>query len=265
MTASQNPQAQRVLVFHAHPDDEVFMTSVAMLTAAHAGAEVTLVVATGGELGEQFDDPGLDEDPARARRGERLTRSCDQLGVQWEWLTYPGQWIDIAVGSGRSLAEAPIDDIAVAVRAAVDRHRPDLVLTVGANGVTGHPDHRQMHAATVAGLAKPGWAPARALGAVVRTEDLEQAMPTGAADDDSDGVLSVPDDDVTAVFDLEPELVVRRRNALDCYHDGLGTASLASLMESGLGGALTVRRVFELTDWRREYYVDIPIGRSADA
>lgn len=52
----------------------------------------------------------------------------------------------------------------------IDLHRQDLVLTVWPGGVTGHPDHRRMHEPTAAALARPGWVPDRALGAVLRAE-----------------------------------------------------------------------------------------------
>jgi LmbE family N-acetylglucosaminyl deacetylase len=262
VTASESPRARRVLVFHAHPDDEVFTTSVAMLALAHAGADVTLLVASGGELGEQFDDRSLSDDAARTRRAERLTKSCEQLGVSWDWLTGPGRWIDAESGSGHTLAEAPLADVVDAVRAAIDQHRPDLVLTVGPDGVTGHPDHRRMHAATVAALGRPGWVPDRCLGAVARAEDLERVAQIVTPTDDAERLHGVPSNEVTATFELEPELVERRRKALDCYHDGLGTHSFDELVAAGLsGGALTIRAVFELTDWRREYYAELPTAR----
>jgi LmbE family N-acetylglucosaminyl deacetylase len=205
------------------------------------GADVTLLVASGGELGEQFDDRTLSDDAARTRRAERLMRSCEQLGVGWDWLSEPGRWIDTESGSGRTLAEAPLDDVVAAVRSEIDRVRPDLVLTVGADGVTGHPDHRRIHAATVGALGRPGWVPDRALGAVSRAEDLERVAQLVTPTGDAESLQGVPSNEVTATFDLEPDLIARRRRALDCYHERLGTMSFDELVAAGLGGgALTI-------------------------
>src|SRR5215813_10726568 len=89
MSESFPTEVGRVLVFQAHPDDEVFTTAAAMLAVVAAGGTVRLLVASGGELGEQMADSTLDEETARRLRAARLTESCRILGVEWEPLTEP--------------------------------------------------------------------------------------------------------------------------------------------------------------------------------
>ncbi len=261
MSESFPTDVGRVLVFQAHPDDEVFTTAAAMLAAVAAGGTVTLLVATGGELGEQMADSTLDEETARRLRAARLTESCRILGVDWEPLTEPGRWIDGVAGNKRNLAEANQSDVAAEVRKAIDRYEPDLVLTVGPNGITGHPDHRAMFAAVTAALADPGWKPSRALGAVLRDVDIAAAAQIVPFPDGKERLTGIPAADVAVQVDLPSALVPRHREAMDVYHAGLGTMSLDELVANGLsGGALALRAIFDAADGMAEYYVDIPIA-----
>ncbi|QDP95292.1 hypothetical protein FOE78_04645 [Microlunatus elymi] len=116
-----------VAVFHAHPDDEVFATAAATHGLAAAGAQVQLFIATRGELPEQSADPSLNEASARSARERRLDQSCQLLGVsRWSYLTRPGRWIDTTDRS-RTLAAAPIPDVAAAIRSVIDDLRPQIV------------------------------------------------------------------------------------------------------------------------------------------
>jgi LmbE family N-acetylglucosaminyl deacetylase len=249
------PAAENVLVIQAHPDDEAFTTAGAMLALADNGATVRLLVATGGELGEQLGDSTMDLATARERRGERLTRSCRALGATWAPLTEPGRWID---GHPPTLADADPAEVAQVVRKAIDEHQPDLLLTVGPDGVTGHPDHRAMHAAVAAALALPGRPPQRALGAAIRAHDVAAAAARAPFPRGKETIAGVPDEAITTRVELSPALSHRRRQSLDAYHAGLGTDSLDALIDNGLrGGALALRAVFDSTDWRTEYYLDI--------
>lgn len=95
----------RVLVIHAHPDDEVFATAAATIALADRGCQVSLRVGTGGEAGLLAAHQG-DSASARATRAAQLTRSCKLLGIEdWEYLAEAGQWIDTGHGGPGTLAE----------------------------------------------------------------------------------------------------------------------------------------------------------------
>ena len=78
--------ARRLLLVHAHPDDEVTGTGATMASYAAAGAHVTLVTCTLGEEGE-IHVPALAQleaaqaDQLGGYRLVELDRACAALGV----------------------------------------------------------------------------------------------------------------------------------------------------------------------------------------
>src|SRR6202044_3036136 len=89
---------RRLLLVHAHPDDESIGTGATMAKYAAEGAQVTLVTCTLGELGEIIP-PELAELAADSgdqlgeyRIGE-LDAACAALGVtDHRFLGGPGRW-----------------------------------------------------------------------------------------------------------------------------------------------------------------------------
>lgn len=255
-----------VAVFHAHPDDEVFTTAAATLGLAAAGAQVRLFIATGGELPEQGADSTLDEATARTARERRLNRSCDLLGISgWSYLTRPGHWIDSTEAS-RTLAAAPTDVVATAVRAVIDEWKPQVVLTVGPDGLTGHPDHIAMHGAVAAALHLSGWSPRHACGAVLVDSDVRTAttlIEQLRSDDDHrhagrENVTGVSASRITQSVH-SPGAAAARQQAMDLYLDGLGSHPLDQLInERGLRGAsLILRAVFDVAGWETDQFVQL--------
>lgn len=142
-TTSSLPDAMRVLCVFAHPDDEQFGTSGALLHAREQGAEVTVYCATRGDRGE-ISDPALatPETLGDVRAGE-LRRACALLGIS------PPIQRDFGDGQLASLpAEALEADVVETIRAV----RPRVVITFDANGGYGHSDHIAVHRATVAAI-----------------------------------------------------------------------------------------------------------------
>ncbi|WP_432937723.1 PIG-L deacetylase family protein [Kribbella sp. CA-253562] len=164
-------QPGTVLVVHAHPDDEVFATGAATIALSDAGWEVVLRVASGGEAGE---DPELGEAEARLVRTRKLARSCELLGIsEWGWLGEPAQWVDRGGDGGpETVADAESAILVDAVRRALVEVRPAVVLTVGGDGLTGHPDHVAVGTA----VREAAWArEVEVLGARLRTADVAAA------------------------------------------------------------------------------------------
>ena len=123
--------ARRLLGVFAHPDDEVFCAGGTMARAAEAGAEVMIVSATRGELGQIRDPAAATRRTLGAVREEELRAAAAELGVQRvQALAYP----DGTLQRHRSSLGAATADIM--------RHfDPDTVITFGADGGYGHPDH----------------------------------------------------------------------------------------------------------------------------
>jgi len=149
--------ARRLLLVHAHPDDESIGTGATMARYAAEGASVTLVTCTLGELGEIIP-PSLAhlaadrEDRLGESRIGELAAACAELGVtDHRFLGGPGRWRD----SGMMGTEANDDprcfwraDVNQAARALLDvirQVRPQALVTYDANGFYGHPDHIQAH------------------------------------------------------------------------------------------------------------------------
>ncbi|MFJ8782288.1 PIG-L family deacetylase [Streptomyces sp. NPDC102476] len=127
----------------AHPDDEVFAHGAAIAMLSQQGSRVVLCTASGGEAAETDVDSSAE---ARRRRAARLDAACTRLGVsEWNWLA-EGRWTDTA---GRqmpgSLTSASVADLAEVITVQIHKIIPDVVLTVGPDGLTGHPDHILIH------------------------------------------------------------------------------------------------------------------------
>src|SRR3954464_6837498 len=91
---------RRLLLVHAHPDDETIGTGATMAKYAAEGAHVTLVTCTLGEEGEVLV-PGLahlasdQEDRLGTHRIAELTDAMKALGVtDHRFLGGPGRWRD---------------------------------------------------------------------------------------------------------------------------------------------------------------------------
>ena len=123
--------ARRLLGVFAHPDDEVFCAGGTMARAAAAGAEVMMVSATRGEQGQIRDPAAATRRTLGAVREGELRAAAAELGVQRvQVLDYP----DGALQDHRS-------SLGAAIAGLMRRFHPDTVITFGADGGYGHPDH----------------------------------------------------------------------------------------------------------------------------
>lgn len=177
-----------VLGVWAHPDDETFLSSGLILSALERGDRVVVVTATRGEHGT--DDPVRWPAP---RLGELRARELDEslalLGVSEH------HWLGYADGSCHLVAQTAAVE---AVGRIVEQLRPDTIVSFGADGVTGHSDHRAV--GRWAALARAAAAPDATLLQAV----LPPAFTRTFADINEEfGVF------MAAPVEVEPDLVVR--------------------------------------------------------
>jgi N-acetyl-1-D-myo-inositol-2-amino-2-deoxy-alpha-D-glucopyranoside deacetylase len=152
--------SRRLLLVHAHPDDESIGTGATMAAYAAQGAGVTLVTCTRGELGEiippelaYLADGGGDR-LGEYRAGE-LAAACAALGVtDHRFLGGPGRWRDSGMMGLPSnqrpgcFWRADAGEAAAELAAVIREVAPQVVVTYDANGFYGHPDHIQAHRVT---------------------------------------------------------------------------------------------------------------------
>ena len=148
---------RRLLLVHAHPDDETIGTGAVMAKYVAEGADVTLVTCTLGEEGEILV-PGLEhlaadrEDRLGEHRQTELAAAMAELGVEdWRLLGGPGTYRDSGMagtpGNERAGAfcRADLLEASVALVATIREVRPQVLVTYDDFGGYGHPDHIQAH------------------------------------------------------------------------------------------------------------------------
>jgi N-acetyl-1-D-myo-inositol-2-amino-2-deoxy-alpha-D-glucopyranoside deacetylase len=165
---------RRLLLVHAHPDDESSGTGGVMAKYAAEGAQVTLVTCTLGEEGEVVV-PALAQlapDQADQLGGYRyyeLSQAMLALGVtDYRILGGPGRWRDSGMmglptnDAPRAFWRADLAEATRALVAVVREVRPQVLVTYDENGGYGHPDHIQAHRVAMAAVdaaADPAYEP----------------------------------------------------------------------------------------------------------
>jgi hypothetical protein len=189
--------------------------------------------------------------------GDKLPASCDLLGIdEWGWLSDPDRWIDDGgVNGPRTLARAEPDEVVAEVERAIRTLQPELILTVGSDGLTGHPDH-----IAISRAVQRAQKPCRALGARLRAQDvrageqlLQELLPGRPIG--SGRVTGCDDATPLEAISKAPELL--RRQAFDAYYEGLGTQDLSELIKShnSRSDGLLLRAVFDASDgWPQDRF-----------
>ncbi len=148
---------RRLLLVHAHPDDETIGNGVTMAKYAAEGAHVTLVTCTLGEEGEVLV-PELahlaaahDDHLGQHRVGE-LATAMEAIGVRdHRFLGQAGQFRDSGMmglptnDRPDCFWQADLDTAAGLLVDVVREVRPQVLVTYDQNGGYGHPDHIQAH------------------------------------------------------------------------------------------------------------------------
>ncbi|MGU3410994.1 PIG-L family deacetylase [Microbacterium sp. M1A1_1b] len=172
MSKASATRPERVLLVHAHPDDETLSSGGTIATLLELGAHVTVLTATRGERGEMLTAslaPLAGNAPRVAAHRETEIRAALAAlgGPEHLWLGGPGarptdlperRYTDSGMQwgpDGRAVAadDAPADSLTAAdmgevvddVRAAIRSTMADAVISYADDGGYGHPDHVRVH------------------------------------------------------------------------------------------------------------------------
>ena len=120
------------------------MFGVSGSVAVHSDDEdlrFVVVYATDGEAGEIAPDSGVRREDLGAARRKEAWASWEAIG------RHPDRYVWFELRDG-GLSDHPFEDLVERIVRVIDEERPDVVATMEPNGVTGHPDHITVSAAT---------------------------------------------------------------------------------------------------------------------
>jgi N-acetyl-1-D-myo-inositol-2-amino-2-deoxy-alpha-D-glucopyranoside deacetylase len=148
----------RILLVHAHPDDETINNGATMALYADRGAQVTLVTCTRGEEGEVLV-PGLshlastDQDLLGLHRETELAAAMKALGISdYRFLGAPSTKFRDSGMMGTEpnnradvFWQVDLDEAATILVDVIEEVKPHILITYDEIGGYGHPDHIQAH------------------------------------------------------------------------------------------------------------------------
>jgi N-acetyl-1-D-myo-inositol-2-amino-2-deoxy-alpha-D-glucopyranoside deacetylase len=148
----------RILLVHAHPDDETINNGATMAMYADRGAQVTLVTCTRGEEGEVLV-PSLshlassEKDQLGTHREVELANAMKALGItDYRFLGAPSINFRDSGMMGTEpnnrpdvFWQADVDEAAKILVSIIDEVKPHILITYDEIGGYGHPDHIQAH------------------------------------------------------------------------------------------------------------------------
>lgn len=206
-----------LMAVYAHPDDESFVPGGTIARYAFEGIKVTLVCATRGEEGMLGDPPLADRASLGKCREEELLGSCRVLGVDRICFL---DLIDSRLGT------YPHPDVEGKIVEVIRTVRPQVVITFGSEGITGHPDHAAIsHFTTDAFIdaGRPDKYPA------LKEQGLEvyqpaklyySVLPKSVAESLSVKLTGVEEDKIAAILDVSRYAHIKKE-ALFCHRTQL--------------------------------------------
>lgn len=153
--AGAQPAAGRTLLaIFAHPDDEATVSPVLAKYAAE-GVTVYLAIATDGRLGVTPHAGIPAGDALAAVRAKETTCAAEQLRIQPPIMF--GLHDQLKMGEGMAALNDQLRVLRESVTKLFTTLKPDVVLTWGPSGWTGHHDHRLVGAVVTEVFQSQAW------------------------------------------------------------------------------------------------------------
>ena len=163
-------QGYRLLLVHAHPDDETINNGATMAMYAALGADVTLVTCTRGEEGEVLVEEhshkaATHDDLLGDHRVIELADAMKALGVNdFRFLGHPHtKYRDSGMMETEpnkrtdNFWNAVFDEATSHLVSVIEEVKPHVMITYDEFGGYGHPDHIQAHRVAMAAAEKSQW------------------------------------------------------------------------------------------------------------
>ena len=259
--------SKRLLLVHAHPDDETINNGVTMAKYAANGVEVTLVTCTRGEEGEVLVESlanlaSSSDDKLGEHREIELKDAMHELGIEdFRFLGAPNlKWRDSGMmGTAQNdrkdvFWQADLEIAAAELVKIILEIKPQVLITYDEIGGYGHPDHIKAHlvAMRAAELAESrGWRIEKiywnTMPKSVIQMGIEKMKEVGSdffgAESADDLPFAKPDELVTSVIKA-PEYVPQKLAAMKAHATQISVDGPFFALSDNLG----------LSVWGDEYY-----------
>lgn len=258
---------KRLLLVHAHPDDETINNGATMAKYVAEGAQVTLVTCTRGEEGEVLV-PALAnlassiDDKLGEHRVIELTNAMAELGIKdFRFLGAPDKkWRDSGMmgtpPNERSdvFWQADLDEAASDLAKIILEIKPQVMITYDEIGGYGHPDHIKAHQVAMRGAelaSNAGWTISKiywnTMPRSVIQNGIDKMKEVGSdffgAESADDLPFAKPDELVTSLIKA-PEYVDKKMAAMKAHETQISVDGPFFALSNNLG----------LSIWGDEYY-----------
>ena len=202
-----------LLAVFAHPDDETFRPGGTLALLARRGVCVHVLTATRGQAGSRGDPPLCTLEELPVVRERELYCACAALELE------PPQLLEYEDGK---LAEADPEKITAQILAAVSEISPQVLITFGPDGMSGHPDHIAIGQCAAEAYARSDGIAALYALAVPRSLAEQLAMRQ---------IHFVPDEQITLAVDVSSAWAAKQA-AMACHKTQQGSTPMMSAPES---------------------------------
>lgn len=259
-------RSRRLVLVHAHPDDEALATGGTIARYAAEGAHVCLITCTNGELGEIAEVPELGSvEEIQARLGEvrrqELLEACRLLGVaDVRMLGYHDSGMEGTPANAEPhvFMNQYLDDGVAKIVDILRDVRPQVLVTYNEFGAYGHPDHIRAHEAAMRAMEVAAQNHGDEVAKVYYTafprslvemgRDLWEQMGRGDPDEffDEEEIerVTTPDDQITTAVDVST-WIDQKFAALEAHRTQRGTTDWI----------LSIPSEFRLLGFGTEHYV----------
>lgn len=202
-----------LLAVFAHPDDETFRPGGTLALLARHSVRVHVLTATRGQAGSCGDPPLCSQEELPAMRDRELRCACAALGLETPRL--------LDYQDGR-LPEVSPQEITAQILTAVIEIHPQVLLTFGPDGLSGHADH-----VTIGRYAAEAYARSNEIAALYTL-----AVPRSLAEQlEMRQVRSVPDEQIALAVDVTSAWAAKQA-AMACHMTQRSSTPLMSAPEA---------------------------------
>ena len=254
----------RLLLVHAHPDDETINNGATMAMYASLGAQITLITCTRGEEGEVLVPElaqlaSMHTDSLGDHRVIELASAMKALGIKDH--QFLGEGKRLFRGSGmmgteqnenpNTFWQADVERAADLIVEVIEEVKPHVLVTYDEIGGYGHPDHIQAHRVAMRASEKAKWQIEKiywnTIPKSVIAEGIEKLKGTGTdffgAESADDLPFAADDSLVTTVIDGN-KFVDAKMEAMKAHKTQIALDGPFFALSNNLG----------LQVWANEYY-----------